>query len=147
MVLVPHLKVRMLPEQTVKPGESGSQAQPAAGTGGCLQATHHSCTLTHFTQDIKGNQQAEGNSQHDPPEDDPSSDDFSQLKGSRTSQQPWPNTEPLLSSLPPQDQQSSLQHHGLSALWGPQSSLGWSNLANKSFQISDLGKVFLFPRM
>lgn len=28
-----------------------------------------------------------------------------------------------------------------------QSTLAWSNLSSKSFQISDLGKVFLLPRM
>lgn len=36
------------------------QAQSAAGAGGCLEVTHHSCILARFTREIKGNQQAEG---------------------------------------------------------------------------------------
>lgn len=99
---------------------------------------------------LKETNKQKANSQHDPAEDDPSSEDFSsQLQGSRTSRQPWPKSEPLLCSLPAQEQQCSLQHPGCSrgTTEQEQSSLAWSNLANKSFQISDLGKVLLPPRM
>lgn len=96
---------------------------------------------------LKENNKQKANSQHDPPEGDPSSEGFSpQLEESRTSQQPWPNSEPLLCSLPPQDQQSSLQQPCCSTEQ-EQSSWGWSNLANKNFPISDLGQVFLLLRM